>query len=79
MWFQGFPDGVRGHLYSYVSHPCADLLRRPLYLRYVYKRDLPPVVDLCPSKMGSATYGDGFIVRRGLSWGEKIRLKYGMY
>ena len=77
MWFEGFPDGVRGHLYSYVRHPCAELFKeRPLYLKYVYKRELPDCVDLCPSRLGTSSYGDGAIIRAGLSWGEKIRLKY---
>jgi len=77
MWFEGFPDGVRGLLYSYVRHPCAVLLQeRPLLLKYVFKRELPVVVDLCPSRLGSASYGEGAILRTGLSWGEKIRLNY---
>ena len=77
MWFEGFPDGVRGLLYSYVRHPCAEMIQeRPLYLTYVYKRELPECVDLCPSRLGTSSYGEGAIVRAGLSWGEKIRLKY---
>jgi len=47
-----------------------------LYLTYVYKRDLPECVELCPSRLGTSSYGEGAIVRAGLSWGEKIRLKY---
>lgn len=77
MWFEGFPDGVRGLLYSYVRHPCASIIQEgPLYLNYVYKSELPDRVDLCPSRLGTSSYGEGAIVRIGLSWGEKIRLKY---
>lgn len=77
MWFEGFPDGVRGLLYSYVRHPCASMMKeRPLTLTYVYKDKLPECVDLCPSKLGTSSYGEGAILRLGLSWGEKIRLKY---
>jgi len=76
MWFEGFPDGVRGIIYSYVRHPCAALLEFPIYLQYVYKCHLPDIVDLSPSILGSASYGEGTIIRTGLSWGEKIRLNY---
>ena len=65
------PEGVRGLIYAYLRHPCADLLQGPLFLRYVYQRDLK-FDDLLPSRIGPS-YGK--IQRIGLSHGETIRLK----
>ncbi len=76
MWFHGFPDGVRGHLYSYIRHPCADMIQAgPLCLHYVYQQHLPLCLYdvLRPSTLGSTNYGT--IQRVGLSVGERNRMK----
>jgi len=77
MWFEGFPDGVRGLIYSYIRHPCAEIMRQKnLCLRYVYTRDLPMRIydSLRPSNIGSMYYGS--IKRIGLSRGERNRMRF---
>ena len=80
MWFTRFltrfPDGVRGIIYSYLRHPCADLITQgELCLRYVYMQHLPLRIHntLRPSTLGTVYYGN--IQRVNLSVGEKNRMK----
>lgn len=71
-----FPDGVRGMIYAYLRHPCADMIATgDLVLKYVYQHYLPSRVydSLRPSILGSTTYGT--IQRIHLSVGETNRFK----
>jgi hypothetical protein len=70
-----FPEGVRGIIYAYLRHPCADLLQAPLFLRYVYRHKLT-YDDLLPSRTGESY---GRIQRTGISRGEQIRLRRRVY
>ena len=81
MWFTRFPDGVRGIIYSYLRHPCADLMTQgELCLKYIYTQHLPSRIydTLRPSTLGTIYYGN--IRRINLSVGEQNRmiLRYGI-
>jgi len=75
-WLNAFPDGIKGLIYLYLRHPCAEMIAAGnLSLKYVYQQYLPLRIydSLRPSLLGSKTYGT--IQRIQLSVGEKNRLK----